>query len=365
MNSLKNPAWSVRQIDPLRDPEWDRFVENHPHGWLTQTSHWAQVLCASFQHLTPNYLVVEDSVSRRIVAGLPLFRVESPLTGRRLVSLPFTTICDPLIDLPEHAEVLLDYLKDLIVSEQFKFVEIRTTRGNQALASSGRLFESNRFMGHEISLEQDLEEIEEKMHLMHRRSVKQGQKRLKAQGLRLKRAENENDLNRFYELYTITRKKLQLPPFPKSFFQNIWKLLRPASMVEILLAEGRQEAFAGFLITKQGNYLSVEAIGWDLRYKAFRPNHLLYWEGIKSGKDEGFKSFGFGRTEDGNSGLMLFKDRWGTRKHPMPYYYFPKSAAKSSVTVNPVLMNALKTVCTVSPAFVLPKIGKFCYRHSH
>ena len=41
-------------------------------------------------------------------AALPIYAVESGLMGRRLVSIPFATLCDPLVTDPADMEILGD-----------------------------------------------------------------------------------------------------------------------------------------------------------------------------------------------------------------------------------------------------------------
>ena len=37
---LARPSEEVIEIDPLKDPRWDTFVENHPFGWIVHLSGW-------------------------------------------------------------------------------------------------------------------------------------------------------------------------------------------------------------------------------------------------------------------------------------------------------------------------------------
>ena len=57
---------------------------------------WLRLLAARYRYDFAASCVVDDD--GRVVAGLPWARIESRLTGRRLVALPFSDACQPLTD---------------------------------------------------------------------------------------------------------------------------------------------------------------------------------------------------------------------------------------------------------------------------
>src|SRR5512136_2928209 len=95
---------NVALIDPVEDKRWDNFVEHHPFGWVCHLSGWKKALERSFKHLKGHYLVLFSNDAIR--AALPVFEVKSWLTGKRMVSIPFATVCDPLISNSNEMEVL-------------------------------------------------------------------------------------------------------------------------------------------------------------------------------------------------------------------------------------------------------------------
>ena len=81
----------AQEITPMRAEEWDRFVTNHPHGWITHLSEWSLVLEKSFPHMKGHYFTINDH-DGDICAALPIYEVNSWLLGKRLVSTPFCHI---------------------------------------------------------------------------------------------------------------------------------------------------------------------------------------------------------------------------------------------------------------------------------
>ena len=85
----------VKTVDPSKDKRWDEFVKSHPEGTVFHLSAWARVLQKTYGYI-PYYFILEDS-DEKIKAGCPFFLIKSWLAGNRLVCLPFTDVCFPLV----------------------------------------------------------------------------------------------------------------------------------------------------------------------------------------------------------------------------------------------------------------------------
>jgi len=72
---------TIKLIDPITDPRWDKFVESHPFGWVCHLSGWKQVLEKSFKHIQGYCFVLVDE-NDNIKAGLPVYELKSCLAGK-------------------------------------------------------------------------------------------------------------------------------------------------------------------------------------------------------------------------------------------------------------------------------------------
>ena len=84
---------TVAYLDPLADPRWAAFVRCAPEADVFHHPAWLSLLHEHYRYPMQALCVLEHG---EIVAGLPLARVESRLTGRRLVAVPFSDRCVPL-----------------------------------------------------------------------------------------------------------------------------------------------------------------------------------------------------------------------------------------------------------------------------
>ena len=351
----------VDLIDPAKDERWDSFVENHPYGWIVHLSGWKRVLENSFPHMKGYYLALTDDADGRVKAALPMFHIQSWLTGKRLVSIPFATLCDPLAVQPDHVEPLISEAIRLSGRLNSKYLEIRTLHPSP-LSEDGRLEESRLYKNHYLMLDRPLEGIQKSFH---RQSIRHKIKRAEKSMLTLHVAGDESCLREFYRLYVETRKRLGLPPQPYVFFRSLWDVFHSGRRVRLLMAKRGETVIAGLMIFTFNGRCSTEYLGSDIACRDLSPDHFLYWQAIQMAHREGFKIFDLGRTEASNDTLMLFKSRWGTMVTDLPQYYYPRAVVNhASHMETSYKYRLLREICRRAPEALLHRIGNFCYRHS-
>jgi len=145
-------------INPLQYPSWNELLLTNPGHSFFHTSNWASVLSESY-HYTPRYFV--DIQSDKLTALIPIMEVNSMVTGKRGVSLPFTDYCDPIMS---DQAVFDDVMASLITYGKkagWKYFELRTEH-----PFPHEITPSSIFYGHTLDLSQEEETIF--VHLRHR-----------------------------------------------------------------------------------------------------------------------------------------------------------------------------------------------------
>ena len=349
----------IKIVDPMKDVRWDTFVENHPFGWLYHLSGWKEVLEKSFKHMKGYFLVLQNN-DHDIKAALPIYEVRSWLTGNRLVSIPFATLCDPLISTEDDLTKLFDAALILLKERRASRIEIRTLLSSP-LIHNHQLNPYNAFRHHYILLNNEPEQLKRSFH---RTCVRQRITRAMKSHLTIKFGSSESDLKKFYRLHFITRKRLGLPLQPYRYFFMLWKNFFPAKRLLLLLAEKQGNAIGGLILFKFKDRVSAEFAASDEKYQEMSPTHLLFWEAIKGAYSEGYKIFDFGRTSLSNMTLMDFKNRWGTKIVDLPQFFYPLQAIQRNTEVEKSQgYRFIKKICNSAPDWALPFIGRFCYRH--
>ncbi|MEN6464928.1 MAG: GNAT family N-acetyltransferase [Syntrophaceae bacterium] len=347
---------SVEYINPEQDERWDRFVEAHDFGWVCHLSGWKKVLEDSFRHMKGFYpVLVEDS---QILAALPVFEVNSWLTGRRLVSIPFASLCDPLVSSSVELEELFISALSLLRKLRAGRIEIRAFQ-SFPLIRERHVSCSKHYKTHFLVL-QNPEALQKKFH---RTCVRQKISRAAKSNFALRDARTESDIEHFYTLYCMTRQKLGLPSQPCAFFKNIWKTFSPSGKVQVIFAVKDEKFASALLLFRFKDRVSAEYLGWNNAFTEMSPNHFLFWEAIKAAYTDGFKIFDFGRTSPTSESLMDFKSRWGTEVAELPQLYYPAARRSEAGYANSRKYMIINKLCSKSPDFIYPMLGNFCYRH--
>ena len=80
--------------DPIGDPRWSELLDRHPAASVFHSPGWLNALRQTYGY---EPFVVTTSTGPTLENGLVVCRVKG-WTSRRLVSLPFSDHCDPLVD---------------------------------------------------------------------------------------------------------------------------------------------------------------------------------------------------------------------------------------------------------------------------
>ena len=161
--------------------------------------------------------------------------VNSWLTLKRLVGLPFSDVCGPLLPADVSGEVLTAALSEFERTRAAS-IEVRGRSGDMRGYSNGTLF-----LQHIIDLGDDMEA---KVHSSARRAIRKAEK----EGVTVRVSSTREDTRRFYELMVHTRRKHGLLPQPWRFFTNIHKHLIAPGHGYLLLADYNGQTIAGDLL---------------------------------------------------------------------------------------------------------------------
>jgi len=359
MNSLARRLTGGLKLEIIRpedDPEWDRFVHQHPLGWLYHLSAWQRVLESSYPHIRGQILALYSADGRTLRAALPLYEVRSRLCGHRRVSVPFATRCDPLVGNAEEFSLLLDAVLDQSSRERAARFRISVSSDSPWLRDP-RLQRQIRHTGHVIFLDRHPEEL---LYRMHKNAVRRPLKKAAASGLRIEEAQGESDLGVFYQLYVRTRRRLGLPPQPYEFLSSIWRELGASGLAQLLLARLERRTVAGTLLLKYKDRVLAEIGAADPRLPSLPAQHLLDWHAINMAYREGYSYYDLGRCSIQNPGLALFKRRWGSVEIPLPVHTYNE---REKVSQWSTIYRGGRRLCRLLPLQILEICGRFCYRH--
>ncbi len=154
---------AVYRIDPVRDLRWADFLQRHPQASVFHTPGWLEALRRTYGYQP--VALTTSGPGKELENGLLFCEVKSWVTGRRMVSLPFSDHCQPLVDDAATLQYLLSSLDWHSKDQNFKYVELRPV----VLAASGRSFpagfsEAESFCFHKLDLRPTLDKLFSGLH---------------------------------------------------------------------------------------------------------------------------------------------------------------------------------------------------------
>jgi len=339
----------MEHLDPVSDPRWRRLVDQSPAALIYHHPAWIRLICGQYGYPVSAWIL--KTPAGDVAAGLPIALLRSRLTGSRLIALPFSESCPPLID-PASGIEPLEFARHLDQERTARGLSLEVRSG---LAGAQAAVVSRTFVQHRLALAPDVAAVEARFA---KQQVKRGVAKAIRAGVTIERRTDVEGLERFYRLHVPARRRQGLPTQPKAFILRFAELFSQGlGFVLIARHEGHDAAVAVFLSSR--GTLTYEFGASDPRQLGVRPNNLLFMEAIRWGCESGYHTLDFGRTDLDNHGLRAFKSSWGAQESSMSYSLFGASVDAGGGR----LRRAMKATIPHAPTLYGRLIGSALYRH--
>lgn len=342
-------------LDPLSDSRWAKFIEENPDATVFHSTGWLEALRRTYGY--EPMVVTTSAAGEPLSNGIALCRVRSWATGSRLVSLPFSDHCDPLVNDAGELEVLIAFLKAEVEHGRSKYLDIRPLKPlNSEFRLRMQLGEDEAYCIHRIDLSPGLDEL---YRGFHKSCVQRKIHKAEREGLLYEEGRSEELLSGFYELLLSTRRRHQLPPQSRAWFRNLADCLGDCLKVRVVSKDSHP--IASIITCHFGNTTLYKYGCSDARYHNLGGMFLLMWRAIQDAKMSGARWFDFGRSEKENEGLVTFKGHWSSTRSPLPYYRYPAGTTKDSES--DWRLRLINKSCAHLPDPLLELLGGLLYKH--
>ena len=352
MSGCPSNQANVYEIDPTNDERWDYFVQTQPRASIFHTRAWLESLRDTYGY-TPR-AVTTSAPGAELTDGLPFCEISGLFGKRRLVSLPFSDHCQPLIQSEKQFVFLAEYLERKREEEKWDYVELRPVVSG--LAAGSRFEKSQSFVLHRLDLQGNPEDL---FASFHKGCIQRKIRRAEKESLACENGNTESLLRDFYQLMVITRRRHGLPAQPIAWFENLVRNFGPKLTISVASTSGRPVAA---IVTIRHNHTLVYKYGCsDHRFNSLGGMQLLFWHAIQRAKRDGLCEFDLGRSDADNPGLIAFKDRWGAAQSELDYLRcgMKRTSRAASSSQNAVT----KYIVSHTPKAILTSAGKALYRH--
>lgn len=287
-----------RVLDPFEPAFW-QSVAHQPHRSLFTSRPWLEVLRATYGF----------AIEAAVAATAPerndalLFCHLEDLRGPRVISLPFSDYCDPLLTQPTGWRALVEPLLCRGAP-----VRMRCLRSD-APATDGRFRLSGRALWHGTDLTADEATLWSRLDASARQNVRKALRN----GISVHEETSIDAVLTFYALHVQLRKqKYRLLAQPRAFFERLHDWFAPDERLVVLLAKHDGQAIAGILFLEfDGTLYYKFNASADSR---LRPNDLLAWEGLRLGHRRGLVRLDFGLSDTEQPGLVRYKRKFATEE---------------------------------------------------
>jgi hypothetical protein len=305
----------VREIGSRDTMAWTNFLSSHPDANLYHTPIWQGTLTEVFGH-QPLYLMAERE--GRISGILPLYLVQAPLLGSKLISLPYDIGSGGAVAADPASERLLVERAIAIARERkVNYLELRYGQPRDYLESMG-FQKSEPVLISEMALGEE-EAIWLQVEKDHRKAVQKAAKR----GIEVREAVTLADFREFERVQLHVFRDFGTPPYGSNYFPTLWRNLQAPGHVKILLSYVDGACVGGLVLFGWGSNMVSKFAACLPHAVPLRAYAALYWRAIQLGISLGYKRMSWGTSSRDQTGLIEFKERWGAVTRPAVLYSLP------------------------------------------
>ncbi|HVB59224.1 MAG TPA: GNAT family N-acetyltransferase [Candidatus Acidoferrales bacterium] len=348
----------VYKTAPLHDPRWENFLGRRHCASIFHTTGWLEALRRTYGYEPIVYTT--SPPGRELRNGVVFCQVESWLTGRRLVSLPFSDHCETLVDDPDELRFILGALEE--GSERprtWNYIEMRPLRHHEIKTNFHR--STYDYALHRLDLAPSLSQL---FGGFHKDSTQRKIRRAEREMLRYEEGSSESLLSSFYRLLIVARRRHGVPPQPLQWFRNLIDCLGESLQIRIAFQGSRP--IAAILTLRHKDTLLYKYGCSDAQFHNLGGMQLLLWRSIEEAKSAGLRTFDLGRSDSDNAGLIRFKEQLGAIRSSLIYSRYTtsiKSRDNYKLREAQWKLRIAKRLLSHVPGRVLSMVGDVLYKH--
>ena len=340
----KRPMECLRATEEHRDL-WTGFVESHPEANLGHLFDWQGVFGVVYGKQSYYLAAVQ---SDKWLGVLPLTRMRGPLTGNRLVSLPFLDQAGVLsVSASVHAFLLDESLK-LAREIGASGVDLRARAAQTSSATERATLILN--------LSSSTEELWKSFVPKVRNQVRKSEK----SGL-VTEVVSAEKLGDFYRVFAWNMRDLGSPVHSLSLFEKLFDEL--ADRARLYLTYDSSRTVIGGAISL--SFAGTVTVPWASSLRetfSMCPNHSLYWRILRDVVEGGAGTLDFGRSYL-DSGTYRFKQQWGAQPCALDWNSYDSYGNKQqSRELRPNDHETLTRLWSRLPVFLANLIGPLVRR---
>lgn len=290
--------YEMSDSDTKEKTQWDMYVNQCSQATVFHLTGWKDVMVDTYG-LRSHYLLARNK--DQFLGGLPLLHVNSRLSGHYLTSMPGGICAQD----EETAQALIEQAKALVKTTGAKYLHLRDSHHEWNLPDFITGADHCTFIA-------ELSDCPTTMWKKIDRRVRQHIRKAIKDGLNIKFGPEH--LEEFYRVYSKAMRDMGTPTFGLKFFHNVLKKF-PNLFSTIMVYQG-DRLLGGILIAFFQDTIYTTWWGMLRQHYKLRSCHILHWETLKFGCEQGYHYVDLGRSS-WDSGTFKFKSRWPAEPKPL------------------------------------------------
>lgn len=294
-------------VNPIESTLWHNLI-NNTRTTVFHSTEWISVVADSYSWIPQANILLDEA--GKPIAGIAYFKIED-FRGPRIISLPFTDFCDPIVETMGNWHRISDSLVDFQLPIRLRCLH------NQLIANDDRFKENNQAFWHRIDVQRDEEEIWGSIHSSARRAIKKAERN----GVKVDFRNDKDAMIAFFELHLGVRKyRHNLLAQPFEFFEAIWENFIKPEKGTIALASLDGDIVGATLNLKWQDTFYYKYSASALTQLAVRPTDIIIYESMKYAKQQGLNYIDMGLSEIEHEGLVRFKRKYATDEKVVTFF---------------------------------------------
>jgi FemAB-related protein (PEP-CTERM system-associated) len=306
MSSMK-----IHTLGPEDLSKVERYIRESDQSTLYHDYRWTYVIGKSFGHKT--FYLIGQNDDGAVQGVLPLVHMNSRIFGNFMVSMPFFNYGGVCADTEEYRSLLIEEAIRIAKAVGASHIELRqeTPLQNGFPAKTSK-----------VSMRLELSPSPEELMRSFPSKLRSQIRRPQREGM-VARIGRFEELDGFYNVFSVNMRKLGTPVLPIHFFRTILDHFPEEAWI-CSVYKDRIPVASGFLAGFKDRLEIPWASSLPL-YNRVSPNMLLYWTCLSFACERGYSIFDFGRSTAGES-TYRFKEQWGAKPVQLHWHYWLRNS---------------------------------------
>jgi FemAB-related protein (PEP-CTERM system-associated) len=283
---------------------WDEYVDGHIHASPYHRFAWLLSIEQAYQHENVSLLAFTDDT---LVGVLPCIKMQRPFSKPSYCALPYCDLGHGLANDTSILQALQNEALVLLQGEGGNSFDYRDSFND---------IPSDELTGKKVRMVLPLPGDSEALMAGFKSKLRSQIRKAEKNGLTFVMANNQTQIDDFYQIFAINMRKLGSPVHSKEWFEHLFKHYSQHIVLSVVYSD-KVPVGAG-IVLRSANKAAIPWASTVAEYNKLSPNMMLYWSLLEHVSNLGCTEFDFGRSTY-DEGTYKFKRQWGAEPIPLAW----------------------------------------------